>query len=159
MAFLAGQRLSAQQLNDTLGVAVSDVEDAVGTLTATAYTATLTGGTACGVVFTAPLSGKIEVLYNSLMQNSAAGVTYSAPQIREGSTIGTGTLFLTADDTYALTFQTNANTLNVALRYGGNLYVSGLVAGRVYNVQLMHRVTAGTGTVSRKRLSIEPTAA
>lgn len=149
--FYAGQRLTAAAVNDVLGVTEDDVQAAVGTTTSTSYTATLTGGTACSSTFVAPTSGKVVIHYDALMQNSGANFSYSAPQVRTGSSIGSGTVVFGADDAYALTH----NGTN-ALRYGGSAPVTGLTAGATYNIQLLHRVTAGTGTYSRKSIIVEP---
>lgn len=150
--FYAGQRLTAGALNSVLGESDSDLLPIPGTTASTTYTATLTGGAACSCVFVAPTSGKVTLHYDSLAQNSGPNFSYASPQVRAGSTVGSGTVFLAAADENALTHNGTA-----ALRYGGSLQVEGLTAGATYNVQLLHRVTAGTGTYSRKSLIAKPT--
>lgn len=149
--YAGGELLSATASNNAHGAAASDTQITAGTSTSGSFTATLTGGTAAGVVFTTPTSGLVVILYNTLMQNSGANFTYFSPQIRTGSTIGSGTIVAAASDDTALTHHgTNA------LRYGGS-QIMVLTALTVYNVQLLHRVTAGTGTWSRKHVIVLPT--
>lgn len=150
--FAAGQRLTAQVLNNAFPASAGDAQDTPGTVTSTAYTAIgLSGGTVCSVVFTAPTSGAVMIDFAALLTNSTTQFTYTSPQIRTGATPGAGTVVVAAADEYALTnFSTNQ------LRWGGSLRVSGLTPGTVYNCQTLVRVTGGTGTVSRKRLAVSP---
>lgn len=153
MTFTAGEILTASKLNSEIGLSTNagDIQNTVGTTTSTTFTATLTGGTAVGVAFVAPASGAVIFHYNSLMTNSGANFSYSSPQVRTGGTVGSGTIVLAVIDDYALTHQgTNQD------RYGGTKRLTGLSPGVTYNVQMLHRASAGTGTFSRKELIVTP---
>ncbi|MET0426650.1 MAG: hypothetical protein ABW046_22475 [Actinoplanes sp.] len=153
MAFAAGQILLASQLNAQAGV--SNVDNTVRTTTSTAWTSTLTAPTICGTSFTAPPSGKVMVNFRCSLVNSGAG-NYSgmSPEIRAGTTVGSGTLFLAADDNRAI------STSGTVFEEGGaSILVTGLTAGSSYNAFACHRVSAGTGTYARREVVVLPTLA
>jgi hypothetical protein len=153
--FKPGKRLTAQMLNEAFGIGVTDVQDAVSTTTSGGYTAALTGGQACGVAFVAPASGKVVIHYISVIINNTTGAsTFVTPRVKTGSVIGSGTDVVAAADENSLSTATLATTVNTGPRYGGHITVTGLTVGSSYNVQLLHRVSAGTGTFSRKRLTV-----
>lgn len=129
----------------------SDQQDTTGTSTSTTYTATLTGGTACGLAFIAPPSGRALVGWSAQILNSAANYNLMTIQVRAGGSVGSGTVFLTAADNIALTWN---GTL--AFRGGVTYMVNGLTSGSTYNVQTLFRVTAGTGTWHSKHLNVVP---
>jgi hypothetical protein len=149
MAF-AGQLLTA----NVFGVAVSDTEAALGTTTSTTFTATLTGGTACGASFVAPVSGIVIVHNSSVVDSSdAAQRSYCTIQIRAGGTIGSGTVFLAAADANAIyNLGVNDNC------YGRALRVTGLTAGATYNCQQLFRSANAAATASflNKHLIVQP---
>lgn len=128
-----------------------DTQDTSGTTTSTTYTATLTGGTACGVAFVAPFSGKV-LIHNSIYCFNGAPLSnfsFGSFRIRTGGTVGSGTDVLTAADTRAVvTNYVNSQTRTQA--------VSGLTAGATYNVQQLFRVDGNTGTFLGKQLIVEP---
>ncbi|HEV2784702.1 MAG TPA: hypothetical protein VGX25_35405 [Actinophytocola sp.] len=130
---------------------VSDTQTTVGTTTSTSFTATLTGGTTCGVAFVAPPSGQVIVFNTAGMANSEATYTFTGFEVRTGGVVGSGTVFLAADDT---------RSLRVAednfIRYTVAHLVTGLTAGSTYNVRQMFRTNAGTLNVSEKHLIVQP---
>lgn len=130
---------------------VVDSQNTTGTTTSTTFTATLTGGTACGVTFTAPTSGKIVVHNYSLIQNSGANDTACGWVLRTGSSIGSGTVVTSASDIRSL-----RHRLTTQVLFGAAHMVTGLTAGDVYNVQQAFRCDAGTGTFAAKELSVVP---
>ncbi|CAL9607709.1 hypothetical protein SUDANB95_05524 [Actinosynnema sp. ALI-1.44] len=130
------------------GTSVDNIQNTAGTTTSTTYTTTLTGGTACGVSFTAPASGVV-IIHNNSEQFNAGGLALATIQVRAGASIGSGTLVLTASDDEA-NFSSDDNRTGVTRR------LSGLTPWASYNVQQLYRVTAGTGTFSRKSLIVQP---
>jgi hypothetical protein len=129
----------------------SDFQATSGTTTSTTYTATLTGGTACGLVFTAPTSGRVLVCNNTAIVNSATQATYCSFAIRAGGSIGSGTVFLSEADGHAILNTTTSNA-----RYGTTRVVEGLTPGSTYNAQQLFRVAASTGTYVNKSLHVIP---
>lgn len=130
-AFAAGQSINAGSF----------------TSTSTGYTAT--GGTSVGRAFTVPPSGDVLINYAGRMSNSGSTAsTYITIQIRTGSTIGSGTVVLAASDTQAID-----HAGSISDRNGAAYLFSGTV-GSAYNVQLLHKVEAGTGTFSQRQCCV-----
>jgi hypothetical protein len=134
-----------------------DSQLASGTTTSTTYTATLTGGTACGVTFVAPPSGMVTI-FNTVERNNSAGGTYSicGVEVRTGGTIGSGTVVGTT-----LLGGTTDDKSVFALDYiGRNMVhhtITGLTPGNTYNARQLFRVSgASTGTFFRKELLALP---
>ena len=153
MAFAAGQRLTAQVLNSTFPESVSNTQGTAGTFTSLTYVETMSGGTACGVVFVAPASGKVMVFNTTSLDNSiATGRTLCSFIIRNGGTIGSGTTFLDPADAGAVV-SLGADDLTSSRAYP----VTGLAPGATYNIRQQFRVNvASTGTTSQKNLSVVP---
>lgn len=161
MAFVAGQKLTAQAINDALGVATQHAPLDSGTTTSTGYVTTLTGGTSpVFTTFVAPTSGKVDIHWSAglAITTGAPGAVLAAPQIREGTSATSGTIFLAVADNLAIqnTHDNNADEIQVGRSY----LVSGLTPGLTYNVALAYRVISGadTGTISRKAVSAHPVA-
>lgn len=154
MAFSAGARLTATLLNNTFPASASDTQDTQGTTTSLNYTATLTGGTACGCTFVAPLSGVVLII-NSLgfVDNSTTPRSYCTFRIRTGSTIGSGSDVVAAlDANAAAAVNVDDKSQNRVIR------VPGLTPGATYNVQQLFKVSsASTGTFASKHLAVVPT--
>lgn len=150
--FTAGSLLSAQLLNDAFPPSAADTQNTVGTTLSTTYTATLTGGVAAGVAFVAPTSGNVVIHWGAVILNSTTQSTYAAPQVRTGNVVGSGTVVFTVTDDSSLSI----TGTGIGNRWGASLYISGLTAGADYNVQMLHRVTGGTGTTSRKHIVVVP---
>jgi hypothetical protein len=124
----------------------ADFQTTNGTTGSTTYTATFTGGTACGLAFTAPTSGKVEIFNDSEISNTG-GFTYVTVRVRTGAVVGSGSDVLAAGDE-------NAVFGTPPIRAGCSVLVTGLVAGNSYNAQQMIRVNASTGTAGKKRLRV-----
>lgn len=153
--YLALQELTAAELNGDFGAlegltTVGDAQATNGTTTSVTYTSTLTGGTACGIAFTAPPSGKVLVHNNSRMFNSGANHNLCSIHVRTGSTIGSGTDVLAASDANAVAYFGSNDD-----RRGATTLVSGLTPGAAYNVIQSFKVTAGTGNFSNKSLIVQ----
>lgn len=160
--YVALQELTADELNIDFNdldarlddaeslTTVEDVEATNGTTTSVTYTATLTGGTACGIAFVAPPSGKVLILNNSRIFNSGANHSLCSIHVRTGATIGSGTDVLAAADSHAIAYFGSNDD-----RRGGSILVSGLTPGNDYNVQQSFKVTGGTGNFSNKTLIVQ----
>jgi hypothetical protein len=143
-------KFTAFQFAEITGaVTASDTQATNGTLTATSYTSSIGAGTACGFTFICPRSGKVKIHYSCEINNTG-GYTFFTPRVRTGSTIGSGSdVFAASDD--------SAGFHNTNIRLGAAvLVISGMTPGTTYNCQLVHRVTAGTGTVGKKHLGLVP---
>jgi hypothetical protein len=116
-------------------------------ITSTAYAQ----GTLCGTTFMAPTTGRVMVMWRAKVDIDTNQATYVSIEVREGSSVGSGTIFLSPSDEYAVGRQ---NTNNVA--FGIFWPVEGLTPGATYNVRLMHRVTGGSGTVDDKEVVVIP---
>lgn len=154
--FLAGQRLTAQALNDVWTDSEEDTQNTLGTTTSTSFTATLTGGTACGTSFTAPASGIVLITSASFCENSGTARSYCTIRVRTGAIVGSGTDVTAAIDDNSVSIQGSAGD-DTAM---GRAYrITGLTPGTVYNVQQLFRVSGSTGTFAWKRLAVYPVAA
>jgi hypothetical protein len=156
MAFAGGQLLTAQLLNETFEEDISDTQATQGTTTATAYTATLSGGVACGLVFVAPLSGAVKVFNNATLLNSTTSISYCTFRIKTGGTIGSGTDFVGALDINAIYH--GGSTVS---RHGEGILITGLTPGFIYNIQQLFKITGGASTLTtnNKHLAVAPAAA
>jgi hypothetical protein len=137
------------------GVTVTNQQNTSGTTASAAYTATLTGGTTCSLTFVAPPSASVLVINSTNLENtSSANTALMAFEIRQGASIGAGTVVFAASDT-------EANTMGGSAGVGVHATVAtpiltGLVAGNTFNCRQMFRTSAGTGTFANKRLTIVP---
>ena len=133
---------------------VDDAQAGQFTFTVTSYGVATTGGTYadCGVAFVAPTTGRVKISVAAVLVNSTAGVgTLISPVVREGGTIGSGTTVKAATDNDCL--QVNGTS---GMRTSVFVMVEGLTPGDTYNVRLEHRVTANTGTATRRYVLVEP---
>lgn len=157
MTFVAGQFLTASLLNSTWTPSTEDTQNTLGSTTSTTFTATLTGGTACGVTFVAPLSGIVWVFNNCFVENTgAAARAYCTHRVRTGGTIGSGVDVVAAADENAIAAAGGAGD---DMASGRAFRVTGLTPGQTYNVQQLFRVSGSTGNFAWKRLGVEPVAA
>jgi hypothetical protein len=144
----------AAYVDDILGVgvtSVSNVDTVSRTTTSGVFTTTLTPANICGVAFRAPTSGKVLILWVSELTNTGANFTLVSPEIREGVTVGSGTIVLAAS-----TDRTIRNDSTTNHRYGASYLHSGLTPGADYNVALNHQVAAGTGAFVRREVQVIP---
>lgn len=122
----------------------------VNTTTSAAYTTA--GATLTGVVFVAPSTGRVLIHWAVEAANSAGSFTLVSPQVATGDTVGAGTVVLAASDDNTA----RADTTAVVRSANFHPLSTGLTAGTVYNCALYHRVGAGTGTISRRRVLVLP---
>lgn len=156
-AVLAGQKILADHNNDLDSdvnqPTLSSIQNTAGTTTSVSFTAALSGGTACSLVFTAPPSGKVMIFHNcEVTQNTAAHFAIATFRVRTGNVIGSGTDVIDASNDNEAIFA--ASTTSV--RFGSSRLLTGLTPGSSYNVQELFRVTAGTGTFQKKSLIVQP---
>lgn len=148
MALTAGQKVRASAVSMA---ALSAVDATSRTTTSLTYTSTLTAANICGVSFTAPPSGRVLLHWAVYTFNSAVNFSSCSPAVRTGSTVGSGTSFLAADDSRAIIGQSAAG-----FRLGASYLVTGLTAATVYNVALEHRVSGTTGTFQYREVTVIP---
>ena len=147
---LAGTIVNALDVPTT----VSNVQDGSFTFNLTTFGIDADTGTYvdCGVAFTAPTTGRVLVPFKGdLFNDTAAQFTVLSFVIREGSTVGSGTVFLAASDSRAI-----VNTGTSPVQAGITELVTGLTPGTVYNVRLEHRVGANIGTILRRTVIVAP---
>src|SRR5581483_1669271 len=113
---------------------------AIRTTTSTSYTNTLSPANIAGAAFVAPPSGKVLIHWSVEKASSTAGAgVYTAPAVKTGTTVGSGTSVVAASDDAAILLNTGgAGQFN---QHGQTLQVVGLTPGQNYNVSLEHRVT------------------
>lgn len=147
MAFTAGQKLTAAQLNSAapVGAAQSTVNTTAGTTTSTSYTDSLTGSTTVSLAFTVPPSGAIWVTITSALDNSADN--YTVVSYRISGSAGT----VAASDNWQIYFR-NTNEGMVSRR----TMQTGLTVGATGTVTMQHKVSGGTGTFNHRQILIEP---
>lgn len=121
------------------------------TTSSTSFTSTLSPANICGTAFVAPTSGTVLIALRTQMQNSGNNYTGASFEIREGSTVGSGTVLLAADDARAM-----STTSTFGEGQGITDYVSGLTPGATYNASILHRVTVGSMTTLRRSISVIP---
>lgn len=137
-AALATQPVAVQDATDFLGLAVT----------------TFQAGPDCGVTFAAPASGKVFVTVAGHMEsNTAAESCYLSFEIRNGSTIGSGTVFFAAVTDYGIGVGGNAGARVCGSR---RKLISGLTPGVSYNARTMHICTGGTFDLFARELLVEP---
>lgn len=124
-----------------------------GNTTSTSYTTTLTGGTACGVAFKAPPSGKV-IINNTTHIATTAGAGFYAlctPRVCTGAVVGSGTAILTAQDANACQANNDGGS-----SYARRTLITGLTYDNDYNVQQWFKVIgATTGTFGQKEIMVE----
>lgn len=119
------------------------------TSTLTTYVA-LTSGS--GVVFVAPPSGMVKVSMSIICKNGTSSrAAYCGIEVRAGSTIGTGTVFLAPDEMIS-----NFNLDYI--RVGATELVTGLTSGSTYNIRAMFASSfaGATATAARATIIAEP---
>ncbi|GAA3121650.1 hypothetical protein [Streptomyces echinatus] len=127
------------------GAAVSDQQTASFGTTITTYgTGSSTGSYAtCGVSFIAPLSGRVLITTGARVDNtSATAGSLIAPETREGSSIGSGSIVEAALDINGY-----GSYGTVFMRATATHLLTGLTPGANYNTRLLHR-TSQSGTTA-----------
>lgn len=127
-----------------------------GTVASATYTNNLASTGIHGVAFIAPPSGKVQIIGRSAGGNGTVG-NYAQMdwEVRQGSTIGSGTLFRTTNNNTASVFLSSTASGQGPLNISGLL--TGLTPGANYNACLTF-ATNGTGTASfnRRQIAVYP---
>lgn len=132
----------------TLGGAAAETDFVTTTYTSTSTSYTTTGATVVSALIIAPPSGKVTIEFSGGLSNSTAGAAaYLSPQMTRS---GGGTP-LTASDNHGIFLNAGGHS-----RFGASILVPGLIPGDFYTATLYHRVSSGTGTFSRRRVSVHP---
>jgi hypothetical protein len=133
------------------------------TFTNTSFGIGTSGGTFqnCAVVFTAPVSGRVLILWNTVLDkpSEVANVAYMSPAVRTGNVIGSGTVVLAAADNNsrrASRSEIGVDEGGARNRSGCSYLLSGLTAGNEYNCRLEHRVTSTNAEAFHRALQIIP---
>lgn len=148
MTILAGEPATATGINSELGTSTDAnfVEAVGGTTTSTSYVAV---GATMGTSFVAPPSGVVHIAFGAAWFNSGANDSKTSVRVGTSSTVGGGSTVISAADDYM-----TAGTTTTGIRGTSFVVVTGLTAGSTYNVQMQHKVGAGTGTFLYRRLSV-----
>lgn len=151
--FAAGLRVTAQLFANAFGAIVSDTENALANVAATAYVETFTtSNTPASTAFVAPSSGRVLIHNSAYLDNSSAAArTYLSWILRTGAVIGSGTVIQVAADSTAIE---NLSTDDATV--GRAYLVTGLTPLGSYNVRQAGRVTSGTGEFQNRHLVVEP---
>jgi hypothetical protein len=144
-------------LGALLGVTQESEVAGSGTTTSTSYTATLTGSTTPQKAFTAPQSGKVLIHWSAYMTHSIAnGFCYMSFEIRDGASLGAGSVVVAGSDTNAIVNRVSGAGSDDA-QFGSTKLITGLTPGNSYNIQGLYKlVTAGTLTTINRRIIVQP---
>lgn len=153
MSFVSGELLTADRLNQEIGVGAggTNIVTTSGTTTSTSYTATLTGSTVPGRTFLAPANGQVTITCVVRCFTSTTAFIRFAPEVRLGAVVGSGTVFQAAVDSKAGVHQTNVQTF----RFTTRMTITGLTPNTTYNARLNVMVSAGTGTFADMEIITE----
>ncbi len=136
-------------------VQAADSTDELG-FTSTTYTA---GTVTVGVSFTAPTSGTVLVWWGARVEaNTASRSVLVSVEVREGATVGAGTVVSAASDDSAIESpQDAAAGAATRLQVSRHRLVTGLTAGMPYTVRTMHKISAsGNGDVFARDVAVLP---
>ena len=111
------------------------------------------GSPVVGVVFTAPESGQVRVVVGGVVRievgDNVTRRTELSWELREGGTIGSGTVVQDPQNATAVSAEIGAVAgLTAGLAASRSRLVGNLTPGVTYNVRTMHRVNAGSGSPS-----------
>jgi hypothetical protein len=133
------------------------------TFTNTSSSATSGGATSLGVTFVCPPSGLVYVTIGGYLYQSVAGnQSVLGWQLRDGGTIGSGTVRLSPQDDNSIIIGETVDTsepivIGASKRtlLGGSFGFA-IVPGNTYNIQAMHFVNGGSGDLEHRSILVEP---
>lgn len=119
------------------------------------------GAPACGTSFVAPPSGNVLMIVTGCIDMSTnTNLALLGYEIRTGSTVGSGTVFLAPDfESRTIAAGRAVNTSAAASFNGSHVRpISGLTAGATYNVRTMHWLldAGGSATVRHRFIIVLP---
>lgn len=142
---------------ESMGHAAVNDATSIGSITSTTPSA---GSPVCGSSFVAPPSGGVYVTVSGRISQSSNGQeTLLGFQLRSGGIVGSGTIQVDFSSFRAVAAGRAVNTGGAALASGSRrcrVNPGTLTAGSTFNVQTMHWVTGGTGTVEYREVIVEP---
>lgn len=107
------------------------------------------GANRAALVFTAPPSGAVKIsLYNFLQletSSTALKAIYGSFEVREGGTVGSGTVVLAASVDRSISVRCAGAGVQTSNASGLSRLVTGLTPGATYNVRTMGAVSATGG--------------
>ena len=120
-----------------------------------AYTTVGSVTVLCGVSFVVPPNGMMNIDYGARMSNNAAGnASLITIVIRDGATIGSGTIVVAASDNNSVEI---TNTAGNPDRQGVSYLFNTGTVGNTYNAYLEHKVApGGTGSFDRRYVTASP---
>lgn len=124
-------------------------------ITSTSWAA---GTPVVSVVFTAPPSGRAFVTVSgTLVQSSNGHETRLSYEVRQGSTVGIGTVALASSSVRAVVCGRAVNTGGPSMVSASyRRLMTGMSAGTAYHVRAMYSVSGGTGAVESREVTVEP---
>lgn len=158
-------QLLANELDVVIGdlalpTAFESVDTAItnGTTTSVTFVNTLTTSGIRGVAFSAPASGKVDVILSCGGFNSNVGeYTLVSAEVRSGSILGSGTVAKASDENCCS--QVQSTVASGAGQHALVVQVSGLTPHASYNACMTYRRTLGTGSFNRRRIKVNPLSA
>lgn len=122
--------------------------------TSTAYVDALVSGAGAATTFISPPSGIVGIDFGADGRSSATNLSaVFSPQVRQGATIGSGTVQLASNDTQSCGTNSQTNNMTVV----GFHELTGLTPGATYNVVLQWKVSnTGSANGGNPRVRITP---
>lgn len=104
-----------------------------------------------GTSFVAPSTGTVMIRVSANMDHSASGTIDVGYEVRQGGSLGEGTLFAQATVARSVSMigQNDA-------RMSKTFLAAGLTPGKTYNAVLQHRTSGATASISRRMIFIAP---
>ena len=144
----AGQIIRAADFDGFAAVTQDTAESGV---TSTTF---IPGTAVCGTTFVAPTSGRVVVNWAARVEvNTSSARAQVTVQVREGATIGSGTVVSGISGPSSVEI---GITADIRLAGGTIREVTGLTPGSTYNVQTMHAVSSGTADILSRRFVVTP---
>lgn len=132
-----------------------DIQTTSGNVTSTAYTNALSAGLTPSVVVRT-MTGKLDIHWSCyLVCGTSLGFAYMSWELREGDTVGAGTVIVAADDGRAIINRDNSAG-GGDIQVGSTWPVDELTPGAYYNIQGMYRTSTGTSTFLNRMLMASP---
>jgi hypothetical protein len=120
----------------------------------------ITGSPACGVAFTAPPSGGVYVTVSGhLKQANNANNIMLGFEVRSGNSVGAGSVQVSGSSARALVAGNAVNAsapVELTASRRCRIQAGTLTPGAAFNVQTLHLVSGGAGTIDYRELIVEP---
>src|SRR5690606_13927788 len=117
----------------------------------------------CAVPFVSRTSGRVHIHWSACLGCTGTNRTVRvAPEVREGSVIGSGAIIHTpvgsGQDFVGVIGTASGDTTTPVIRQGAEMLLEGLTPGRVYHARLLHRSSGGSSVagIDRRRITVSP---